>query len=344
MAPAKQPESARPTRGFWSRIAPALLMMVLPPLFTEWLLGGTRLSTVVGFPPILFMEIIVWGGGSLMLRALARKLGLGWGSLILFGLIIGMAEEFVIQQTSFAPLVIKLKGIEWARAYGINYAYALWALVYEVVWVVLMPVLVAEMIFPERKAETFLSKTGLAIVAILFPIGSVMAWFGWTHIARVQTFHLPLYNPTPAELAGALAVIAGLFVWAIKFPPRLGNDSNPPHPIVIAIGGALWATWWFGLCILSFGQAPQLSAPAVFAGALVLTLLVLAGMTRWGASTRWTARHSFGIFCGTLTGAMAASCLGFIDAAPMDTIFKVGSNLIALGLMVPLGRKVMRRA
>ena len=41
---------------------------------------------------------------------------------------------------------------------------------------------------------------------------------------------------------------------------------------------------------------------------------------------------------------MAASCLGFLDAAPMDTIFKVASNLIALVLMVLLGRKVMHRA
>jgi hypothetical protein len=331
-------------RGFWSRIAPGLLMMVLPPLFTEWLLGGTRLSTVVGFPPIVFMEIIVWGGGSLMLRALARKLGLGWGSLILFGLVIGMAEEFVIQQTSFAPLVIKLKGVEWARAGGIDYVYALWALAYEVVWVVLMPTLVAEMVFPDRRDETFLSKTGLAIVAILFPIGSLMAWYGWTHIARVQSFHLPIYNPTPAEFAGALAVIAALFVWAIKFPPRLGNNQNVPSPVLIGIGGAVWATLWFALCVLAFGQMPELSAPAVFAGALVLILLVLFAMTRWGASARWTERHSFAVLFGTLGGAMVASCAGFIQAETMDIVFKLGSNAIAFVVLILLGRKVVARA
>lgn len=331
-------------RGFWPRIAPALLMMVLPPLFTEWALGGTRLSTMLGFPPIVFMEIIVWGGGALMLRALARKLGLGWGSLILFGLVIGMAEEFVIQQTSFAPLVIKLKGVEWARAGGVNYVYALWALAYEAVWVVLMPTLVAEMVFPDRKTETWLSKTGLVIVGILFPIGAVMAWFGWTHIARVQTFHLPIYNPTPAEFAGALAVIAALFVWAIKFAPRLGNQSNPPFPILLGIGGSVWGTLWFGLVLLAFGIAPQLPAPAIFASALVLILLVVAGMMHWGASTRWTERHSFGILFGTLTGAMLASSAGFIDAATMDIAFKAVTNLTALVLMVMLGRKVAARA
>jgi len=319
-------------------------MMVLPPIFTEWLLGGTRLSAIIGFPPIIFMEIIVWGGGALMLRALARKLGLGWGSLILFGLAIAMAEEFVIQQTSFAPLVIKIKGVEWARAGGINYVYALWALAYEAVWVVLMPTLVAEMVFPERKRETWLSPVGLIIVGLLFPIGSAMAYYGWTHIARVQTFHLPLYTPAPGELLGALAVIAGLFLWAIKFPPRLATSAPPPSPVLVGIGGAIWSTLWFLLVVLAFGLMPQLSAPAIFAAFLVLILIVLVCMTRWGADAGWTERHSFGLFFGTLGGAMLATFGGFIgNATPADMAFKVATNLIALVLMLLLGRKIAAR-
>jgi len=111
------------TRSFGARIAPGLLLMLLPPACTEWLLGGTRLSAILGFPPIVFMEIVVWGGGALMLRALARKLRLGWPSLLLFGLAIAVAEEFVIQQTSFAPVVIQLKGVEWGRG-GVSMWYS----------------------------------------------------------------------------------------------------------------------------------------------------------------------------------------------------------------------------
>jgi len=344
MAAARQVDGVSIQRSFWSRIAPALLMMVLPPTFTEWLLGGTRLSAILGFPPIVIMEIIVWGGGALMLRALARKLGLGWGSLILFGLVIAIAEEFAIQQTSFAPLVIKLKGVEWARAHGINYVYALWALAYEAVWVVLMPTLVAEMIFRDRKSETWLSKTGLAIVGFLFPIGAVMAWYGWTQIARVKTFHLPPYTPTHHEFAAALAAIVLLLIWAIKFPPRLASDVSPPSPILLGIGGAVWSTLWFGLCVLAFGLAPQLSAPAVFAVFLLLALIVLACMIRWGASAAWTERHSFGLFFGTLGGAMLATFAGFQGGATMDIAFKAATNLIALVLMILLGRKVLGRS
>jgi len=319
-------------------------MMVLPPIFTEWLLGGTRLSAIVGFPPIVFMEIVVWGGGALMLRALARRLGLGWGSLILFGLVIAIAEEFVIQQTSFAPLVIKLEGVEWARAGGINYVYAVWALAYEAVWVVLMPTLVAEMVFPHRRAETWLSKTGLGIVAILFPIGALMAWYGWTHVARQRTFHLPLYTPSLGEFSSALAMIAMLLVWAIRFPPRRRKSAIPPSPVLLGVGGAIWSTVWFGLVVLAFGKLPQLSAPAVFVSALLLMLAIVFWLTRWGASSAWNERHSFGLFFGTLGGAMLATFAGFIGATTMDIVFKAVTNTIAFVLMLLLGRRVVRRS
>ena len=337
-------KAAQRPRGFLSRIAPALLIMALAPTFTELLLGGTRLSTLIGFPPILGMEIAVWGGGALMLRGLARKLLLGWSSLLLFGLIIAIAEEFVIQQTSLAPLVIKLKGVEWARAGGINYVYALWALVYEAVWVVLFPTLVAEMVFPQRKHETWLSKAGLAVVATLFPIGAVMAWYGWTHIARVQTFHLPIYNPSPAAILGALGVIAAMFVWAIKFPPRFGAATSPPAPSLLGMGGAIWATLWFAMVVLAFGIAPQLPAPGIFAAGLVLTLIVLLTLPRWAVHSAWSGRHAYGLFFGTLMGAMLASFVGFQGAAAEDLWFKVVTNLVALVLMILLGRKIAAHA
>ena len=42
----------------WDKAAPAMLMMILAPTFTELLLGGTRLSTLIAFPPVLLMEIL----------------------------------------------------------------------------------------------------------------------------------------------------------------------------------------------------------------------------------------------------------------------------------------------
>jgi len=47
---------------------------------------------------------------------------------LLLALALAVAEECLIQQTSLAPMVLKLKGEVYARAYGVNYVYFLWAL------------------------------------------------------------------------------------------------------------------------------------------------------------------------------------------------------------------------
>ena len=319
------------------RAAPAMLMMILAPCFTELLLGGTRLSTLIAFPPVLLMEILVWGGGAVLLRALIRKLRLGWNSLLLFALALAVAEEFVIQQTSLAPLVIQLKGVEWGRAGGLNYVYALWALVYEAAWVVLFPTLVAELVFPDRRAETWLSKQMAVVLAVLFVLGAIMAWFAWTHIARVQTFHLAIYNPPRLALLAAIAVICGLVVWGIKFPPTFGHAWRPPGPAVIALLGGVWGIVWFLLVVLAFGIAPSLSAPAVCAAGAAVVLVIMLVLPRWASHAAWTQRHSYCLFAGALTGAMAISFLGFRGAAREDIVFKVATNAVALVLIVLLG-------
>ncbi|MCS0584075.1 hypothetical protein NX784_20970 [Massilia pinisoli] len=323
----------------WQRAAPALLMMILAPTFTELLLGGTRLSTLIAFPPVLLMEILVWGGGAVLLRGLARKLKLGWSSLLMFALALAVAEEFVIQQTSLAPLVIQLKGVEWGRAGGINYVYALWALAYEAAWVVLFPTLVAELVFPDRRDGTWVSTPMTVVLAILFVLGAIMAWFAWTHIARVKTFHLPLYNPTRVELVAAVAVIVGLIAWGIKFPPTFGSAWRPTSPVVVAGLGGLWGVLWFLLAVLAFGIAPHLSAPAVFAAGAVVLLIVVLVLPRWTLDAAWTQRHSYFLFAGALTGAMLISFLGFRGAAREDIVFKLVTNAIALLLMFFLVRK-----
>lgn len=323
----------------WQRAAPALLMMLLAPTFTELLLGGTRLSTLIAFPPVLLMELLVWGGGAVLLRGLARKLKLGWSSLLLFALALAVAEEFVIQQTSLAPLVIQLKGVEWGRAGGINYVYALWALVYEAAWVVLFPTLVAELVFPDRRDGTWLSTPMAVVLAVLFVLGAVMAWFAWTHIARVKTFHLPIYNPTRVELVTGIAVIVGLIAWGIKFPPTFGSARRPAGPAAVAGLGGLWGVLWFLLAVLAFGIAPQLSAPAVFAAGAAVVLIIVLVLPRWTSHAAWTQRHSYCLFAGALTGAMSISFLGFRGAAREDIVFKLVTNAIALLLMFFLGRK-----
>src|SRR4051812_16405345 len=170
---------------------PAISLMLLAPLVAEVLPGATRFSSLFVFP----IEVCVWGGGALLIREVVKRLRLGWPSMLLLAVALAIAEECLIQQTSLAPLVIKLKGEEYVRAYGVNYVYFLWAVVYESVFVVFVPIALAELIFWRRRDETWVNRTGIVIVGVLFVLGSLLAWFTWTHIARVEVFHQPAYQP-----------------------------------------------------------------------------------------------------------------------------------------------------
>jgi hypothetical protein len=313
--------------------------MLLAPLMAELLPGATRFSSIFVFP----IEMVVWGGGAVMIRALVRRRGLGWWSLALLGLALALAEECLIQQTSLAPLVIRLKGETWARAFGVNYVYLVWALAYETIWVTLLPVLLAEMLFPARRGETWLSRVGAVIVGVLFVLGCGLAWFSWTHIARVQAFHLSLYTPPLPAVTVSVAAI-GALIWAgLNLRLSAPAASTPPSPWVIGLAGAVWATLWYGLCVLAFGIAPHFPPAAAIGGAVAAMAAVVVLLPGWAASGAWRRAHDYALILGALSGSMAVSFVGFIGSAPQDLWFKMVSDAAAFLALVLLGRRLAGR-
>src|SRR5262249_55698996 len=221
-----------------------------------------------------------WGGGALLIRYLVRRWRLGWRHMLLLALSLAIAEECLIQQTSLAPMVIQIKGREYARALGVNYVYLLWALVCQSVFVVFAPVCLAELIFRARRNGVWLGRLAVIVVAVLFALGCVLAWFTWTQIARPKVFQVPPYTPPIAAVATAGAVIAALLFCALgparSAPSRAVKPLRPPASGVIGIAAGVWAVLWYGLVLLAFGIAPDVPpAAAVAAGALLAFSIVL---------------------------------------------------------------------
>src|SRR5688500_282335 len=126
-----------------ARLGPVLTLIVLAPLICEVLPGATRTSALFVFP----LEMAIWGGGALLIRAAVRYYKLGWLSLLLMAFAVSIAEEFVIHQTSIAPMILQIfPGPAFGRVGDVNYVYFLWALFYESILVVMIPVIVTELI------------------------------------------------------------------------------------------------------------------------------------------------------------------------------------------------------
>jgi hypothetical protein len=329
-------------RGSWfNRIAPAVTLAFLAPMFAEVLPGATRFSSIFVFP----IEMAVWGGGAVMARALVRSRRLGWWSLLFLGLALSLAEEFLIQQTSVAPMVIRLKGETWARALDVNYVYLIWALAYESVWVVLMSTLAAELVFSDRRSEPWLNRTGAIVTGSLFLIGCFFAWFTWTQIARTKVFHQPPFTPPLHWVVIAALAIALLIVAALCTPNRPPSRAlRPPWPWLLSVLAVVWAVLWFGLVVLAFGILPQLPAMWVAVGALVITVLLLFFVPRWAASSEWSRRHDYALLSGALCASMAVSFVGFIGGATSDLWFKIVVDAAAFVWLFWLRRGVLRRS
>jgi hypothetical protein len=326
------------------QFAPAITLMLMAPLLTEILPGATRFSSVFVFP----VEMAVWGCGALLIRYVVRSHNLGWMGMLLLAVGLAIAEECLIQQTSLAPMVIRLKGETYARAWGINYIYFLWALIYESVFVVFLSVYLVELIFPERKENLWISKKGMFIVIPLFLIGSFLAWFTWTQIARVKVFHLEAFHPSLFEIILAVTAICILIFAATK---TLENDRasqpaaiKPPSPLILGISGAVWAVLLYGLVLLGFGIAPHFPPALAMAGGLLLAVVPVAVLPRFIYSAYWNAMHRYGLICGTVTGSMLAGQIGFMDTTGADLYFKIVTNIIAVTLLIILGFNISKRS
>ncbi len=332
-------------RGFIARTAPAVTLVLLAPLIAEVLPGATRMSAIFVFP----VEMAVWGIGALLIRAAVRRYRLGWCNLLLLALALAVAEECLIQQTSFAPLVITLvKGPAYARDFGVNWLYLLWALGYESVLVVVVPVALAELIFRNRRDAVWLSRGGLAVAAPLFALGCFLAWFSWTQFARTKVFHLPPYTPPAlavAVAAGALVIL--IFLALGPFRRGLAKPSRPrapPPAAMVGLAAFVPAVLWYGLVLLAFRIKPDVPPLLAAAAGIALAAAALALFPHWSAHANWSDRHRYATVFGAMLGSMAIGYVGFIGATHLDLYGKAVTNLVAVILLIRLGFALRRPA
>lgn len=317
-------------------------LLLLAPIISEVLSGSTRLSFLFALLP----EILCWGCGALLARELVRRWRAGATSLFLLGLALSIAEEFVIQQTSLAPLPFPGANAAYGRYLGINWLYFLFMLGYESVWVVLVPVEVTELLIPAQRHEPWLSTRGLLVTVIAFLIGCRVAWYGWTQRV-LPSMHVAPYHPPLVTTASGLMAIGALMALAFlvraQGHPGLSASRRVRSLWLTAIAAWAFGTGWWGLMTLVFSPHPRISAPAAILVGLVWAMAGLGLFSYWSTGSGWTNMHRWAAAFGATLSCMLPSYGSLAGWSKRDLIFKILVNLVAVIWLLMLARSIRRR-
>lgn len=317
-------------------------LVLLSPFIGELLSGSTRTSILFVFIP----EMMVWGVGALLCRELVRRWRAGGVSLLLLGLAVSIAEEFIVQQTSLAPLPFPGSHADYGRIWGLNLVWLLFMLGYESIWVVVVPVQLTELFFPKQAHQPWLRLRGIIISSIVFLLGCRIAWYGWTQQARPR-LHVAPYHPPMTLLALGFALIALLIFAAYlvrNFALRKSADSHKTIPAWVAgLVAFVMGMAWFEVIAQIFVPNPVQPFWVVIAAGIVWAGIAFTLFTRWSSQLAWSDIHGFSAATGATLACMATPYLTISTWPKVDVIGKVCFDALALAGFLILGRKVLTR-
>lgn len=322
-----------------------MTLLLLSPIVSELLFGTTRITILF----VLLPQIGTWGCATLVIRDVVRRRQGGWFAVLLFGLALAVAEECVIQQTSLAPLVGADPEHIYSRAFGVNWVYFLWALGYESIWVVLIPIQLAELIFPDRRDQPWLTTRGLVITSCVFLFASFIAWYSWTQLYVPQAFPESSYRVPRTSIAVGLGVAIALASAAMGSKSSIsaglaGTRKAPPWPSLLLfalVGGLLW----FCLVFLAYGAVPTLPVAVPIAAGIALAAGEAFLIARWSGSRGWRHSHALGLCAGAVGASMAAGfpLLIAMRGPTIDFAGKALFNLAAVILLIRLAQRLSAR-
>lgn len=287
-------DDTRP-RNRWA----ALVLAVLAPVVAELTFGSTPLRMAY----LVLLWLPIYGAGVLLIREVARRAGGGWPTLLLLGVAYELAEDGLGLQALTSPHLYA--NGHWGRLFGINFPYWEANAIYHVVFSVLIPIALTELLFPAHGRRPYLRTGGVVGVGIC-----AVAGVGLVRIS-VPPYQDPGYDAPPAALLGFLLGIVVLAVLALAVLPRFTRKAAPPAV-----------------------PAPRPVPLGLFG--LVAALVTMASLTRVDAERTWPVFHGplvavpMAIGAVTALGTIALVRRWVLDAT--GTLWLIGGALVAHSL------------
>lgn len=305
------PAPARPERTRWA----ILMLFFLAPVTAEVLTGSTPILIFLTSPFAFIANPLLYGCGSLLIREVVRRRGLGWASVLWLGAAYGIFEEGVALNTWADPwthaICATVQGkpsglCDYSRVGGINLLWALGLTTFHAIISITIPILLTELSFPRLAARSWLGRK--AIVACV--IGEILFLAFGILLNFVDFRKHGQAGPLLAPYLIEVGLMVGCITLALSLAPRAsgmgeGVGIRPASPRRPA--PQLWVLRIFGFLCCCF----NLLASSIYQGAHLPFLIGLAlngalmalaiwRVATWARRPGWNARHPLALATGAL--------------------------------------------
>ena len=312
---------------------PAVILYLLSPVVGELLSGSAPPAEF--FTPFGFIiMVLLYGGGAVTIRELKVRWRKGMASVLLLGAAYAVLEEGL--------MVVSFQNPEWqdlgvlgvfGRWLGVNWVWAVELTAYHSVVSIVVPILLVELAYPDRKNEQWLSNRWFKIV-----VGLLLA----DVIVGLYLFSLftGFWPPLPQYLFMVMLTIAFILA-AYKLPSdyvRRGTKHmrNPRYYYILTVLVAIscGTIFWILPNTLKFEMAPLV--------VIILGSMFFFGYIRYLLSFDWmdaTSLHRFALTAGVLSPFIILSFLQEFDKSRVDDT----SGMALVGLSFTLGLFLLHR-
>jgi hypothetical protein len=315
------------------RIPPALTLYLLAPAIGE-LLSSSAPPTEFFNPFGLLILPALYGSGAILVRELALRWDKRWPSVLTLGIAYGIVEEGLMVKSFFDPGWPDLGLLaSYGRYFGVNWVWSLALCLYHATISIAIPIMLVELIYPNRRDDHWVGKRGFIGLSILL---IVVVIFGF----------LVLTPYKPPFIAYLLAIVLTIYLyWKASRQPRCWAE-----PIQSPKRSRLWLALigFFGVLlffIITYAL-PQAGSP-VFVTLFALSALAwgLWRSIRWASGEgAWDDRGRFSLTAGALSFFILLAPIIESDTTRLDD--PSGMSIVAVAaafMLVILRWKIYKR-
>jgi len=304
-------------------------LFFLAPWVGEYLNGNTSISELVALPVLG----LLYGGGAVVIREVARRAGRGWPTIVMLGAAYGVIESGVVDTSMFNQMFQTYDfSLMTVESLGVSVYWFPYFVFIHAVWSITVPIVLIEAFVPQRRTTPWLSNVGLCVAASLYLTGAL--FIGW--IMRTEEG----LSITPAEFAGASLLAIALIVAAFaagRSPRKI--DRPAPAPIVVGIAAFVWSSVRNIVAITVMWYRDEATVGAWTGWAAEIALVIVGGvvLARTARRAGWADAHRLAVAGGLLLmyawGAFAVA--QFVDrTSAVDLIGHGVFALIAVTLLI----------